>query len=132
MYILGCLNFTPLHQFKEKDVLTLVWSFKDDVQVHSLVQEKMEGISIEVRFYTFCWSSFHKHLLIPMQVNEDDLTDVQAVIDGPPGTPYQGDLSTYSSIKYISNKICTPCKGDDITVYTQIYTKYDTSWKSPT
>ena len=45
-----------------------------------------------------------KHL-IPMQVNEDDLTDVQAVIDGPPGTPYQGDLSTYSSIKYISNKI---------------------------
>ena len=55
-------------------------------------------------FNTFCWSSFHKHLLIPMQVNEDDLTDVQAVIDGPPGTPYQGDLSTYSSIKYISNK----------------------------
>ena len=40
-----------------------------------------------------------------MQVNEDDLTDVQAVIDGPPGTPYQGDLSTYSSLKYISNKI---------------------------
>ena len=99
------MNFTPPHQFKEKDVFTLVWSFKDDVQVHSLVQEKMEGISIEVLFYTFCWSSFHKHLLIPMQVNEDDLTDVQAVIDGPPGTPYQGDLSTYSSIKYISNKI---------------------------
>merc|ERR1719350_1445480 len=39
-------------------------------QVHTLVQEKMEGISIEV--------------------NEDALTDVQAVIDGPPGTPYQG------------------------------------------
>lgn len=39
-------------------------------QIHTLVQEKMEGISV--------------------QVNEDDLTDVQAIIDGPPGTPYQG------------------------------------------
>ena len=98
--------YGTLEQYvQEMGVITFVWSFKGDVQVHSLVQEKMEGISIEVLFYTFCWSSFHKHLLIPMQVNEDDLTDVQAVIDGPPGTPYQGDLSTYSSIKYISNKI---------------------------
>jgi len=39
-------------------------------QVHTLAQEKMEGITVEV--------------------NEDDLTDVQALIDGPPGTPYQG------------------------------------------
>ena len=38
-------------------------------QVHTLAQEKMEGITI--------------------QINEDDLTDVQATIDGPPGTPYQ-------------------------------------------
>merc|ERR1712133_341300 len=27
---------------------------------------------------------------LAFEVNEDDLTDVQAVIDGPPGTPYQG------------------------------------------
>ena len=39
-------------------------------QVHTLAQEKMEGITV-------C-------------LNEDDMTDVQAVIDGPPGTPYQG------------------------------------------
>merc|ERR1711874_910582 len=39
-------------------------------QVHILAQEKMEGIAV--------------------QINEDDLTDIQAVIDGPPGTPYQG------------------------------------------
>merc|ERR1712142_1237435 len=39
-------------------------------QVHSLAQEKMEGIVV-------C-------------INEDDMTDIQAVIDGPPGTPYQG------------------------------------------
>lgn len=39
-------------------------------QVHSLAQEKMEGITV-------C-------------INEDDMTDIQAVIDGPPGTPYQG------------------------------------------
>lgn len=39
-------------------------------QVHTLAQEKMEGITV-------C-------------LNEDDMTDIQAVIDGPPGTPYQG------------------------------------------
>jgi ubiquitin-conjugating enzyme E2 S len=27
---------------------------------------------------------------IAIEVNEDDMTDIQAVIDGPPGTPYQG------------------------------------------
>eukprot|EP00092_Neocalanus_flemingeri_P020924 GFUD01022668.1.p1 GENE.GFUD01022668.1~~GFUD01022668.1.p1 ORF type:complete len:216 (-),score=53.27 GFUD01022668.1:155-745(-) len=39
-------------------------------QVKDLVQEKMEGIAVVI--------------------NEDDMTDIQAVIDGPPGTPYQG------------------------------------------
>jgi len=39
-------------------------------QVQSLAQEKMEGINL--------------------LVNDDDLTDIQAVIEGPPGTPYQG------------------------------------------
>merc|ERR1719210_3105248 len=39
-------------------------------QVQALAQEKMEGINLVV--------------------NEDDMTDVQAVIEGPPGTPYQG------------------------------------------
>ena len=60
---------------------------------------------------------------IPLQVNEDDLTDVQAVIDGPPGTPYQGD-QIYPSplyIRYTCVKHNTPCQGDEI--HTQIYTK---------
>ena len=39
-------------------------------QVQSLAQEKMEGINL--------------------LINEDDMTDIQAVIDGPPGTPYHG------------------------------------------
>merc|ERR1719410_2572568 len=39
-------------------------------QVQALAQEKMEGINLVV--------------------NEDDMTDIQAVIEGPPGTPYQG------------------------------------------
>lgn len=39
-------------------------------QVQTLVQEKLEGINL--------------------LLNEDDMTDIQAVIEGPPGTPYQG------------------------------------------
>ena len=39
-------------------------------QVQSLAQEKMEGINL--------------------LLNEDDMTDIQAVIEGPPGTPYHG------------------------------------------
>ena len=39
-------------------------------QVQLLAQEKMEGIQTIV--------------------NEEDLTDIQAIIEGPPGTPYQG------------------------------------------
>ena len=39
-------------------------------QVQTLAQEKMEGINL--------------------LINEDDMTDIQAVIDGPPGTPYHG------------------------------------------
>ena len=70
---------------------SIFWVFNGDVQVHSLVQEKMEGISIEVLWYAFVGDFIMNLFLnIPMQVNEDDLTDVQAVIDGPPGTPYQG------------------------------------------
>jgi len=39
-------------------------------QLQTLVHEKMEGINL--------------------LLNEDDLTDIQAVIDGPPSTPYHG------------------------------------------
>ena len=39
-------------------------------QVQTLAQEKMEGI----------------HMLI----NDEDMTDIQAIIEGPPTTPYQG------------------------------------------
>ena len=39
-------------------------------QVQALAQDKMEGINL--------------------LVNDDDMTDIQAVIEGPPGTPYQG------------------------------------------
>jgi ubiquitin-conjugating enzyme E2 S len=39
-------------------------------QAQALVHEKMEGI----------------HVLL----NDDDMTDIQAVLDGPPGTPYTG------------------------------------------
>merc|ERR1719228_158516 len=39
-------------------------------QVQTLAQEKLEGINL--------------------LLNEDDMTDIQAVIEGPPGTPYQG------------------------------------------
>ena len=39
-------------------------------QVQSLAQEKMEGINL--------------------LINDDDLTDIQAIIEGPPETPYQG------------------------------------------
>ena len=40
-------------------------------------------------------------------MNEDDLTDVQAVIDGPPGTPYQGGQIYSSTLqdRYVSNVI---------------------------
>ena len=87
--------------------------------MHSLVQEKMEGISIEVGYFSFynfkhlfissylggilfgwAWSN-----LIPLQVNEDDLTDVQAVIDGPPGTPYQGAQIYPSPLPYYTNVV---------------------------
>ena len=39
-------------------------------QVQSLAQEKMEGINL--------------------LINDDDMTDIQAIIEGPPETPYQG------------------------------------------
>jgi len=39
-------------------------------QVQSLAQEKMEGINLDVK--------------------DEDMTDIQALIEGPPGTPYHG------------------------------------------
>ena len=39
-------------------------------QVQTLAQEKMEGINL--------------------LINDDDLTDIQAIIEGPPETPYHG------------------------------------------
>ena len=39
-------------------------------QVQTLAQEKMEGIN--------------------MLINDEDMTDIQAIIEGPPTTPYQG------------------------------------------
>ena len=52
----------------------------------------MEGISIEVGYFLIGLEVAVVVVsnCISLQVNEDDLTDVQAVIDGPPGTPYQG------------------------------------------
>jgi len=41
-------------------------------QAQALVQEKMEGIQVIL--------------------NDDDMTDIQALIDGPPGTPYSGGI----------------------------------------
>jgi len=41
-------------------------------QAQTLVQEKMEGINVIL--------------------NDDDMTDIQAVLDGPPGTPYNGGV----------------------------------------
>ena len=52
LYLYGTLE----QYVQEMGVITFVWSFKGDVQVHSLVQEKMEGISIEVIFDIFFWS----------------------------------------------------------------------------
>jgi len=39
-------------------------------QIHTLATETMEGVQVIL--------------------NEEDLTDVQAIVDGPPGTPYTG------------------------------------------
>merc|ERR1719173_146445 len=41
-------------------------------QAQELAQEKMEGISVVL--------------------NDDDMTDIQAIVDGPPGTPYAGGI----------------------------------------
>ncbi|XP_023322425.1 ubiquitin-conjugating enzyme E2 S [Eurytemora carolleeae] len=59
-------------------------------QAQALVQEKMEGI----------------HVLL----NDDDMTDIQAVLDGPPGTPYTGGCFR---VKIVLSKDypATPPKG---------------------
>ena len=62
-------------------------------QVQALAQDKMEGINL--------------------LVNDDDMTDIQAVIEGPPGTPYQGGQFTVK-LALSKDYPASPPKGEQI------------------